>query len=74
LPAPPTTSRNAPRATGSRIAINVAVAVVLVVMGLRSSGAPATISFVLAGIMALSALALAVIAYNAKRRDANSRV
>ena len=41
----------------------MAVAIVLIVMGTRSSGPAATISYVLGAIMALSALALGVVAY-----------
>jgi Ca2+/Na+ antiporter len=36
---------------------------VLIVMGTRTSGPSATISYVLGGIMALSALVLGVVAY-----------
>ena len=47
--------------------MNAAVAIALIVMGTRASGPSATISYVLGAIMALSALALGVIAYRNKR-------
>jgi hypothetical protein len=40
---------------------------VLIVMGTRTSGPSATLSYVLGGVMALSAIALGVIAYRNKR-------
>jgi LPXTG-motif cell wall-anchored protein len=43
------------------------VAIVLIVMGTRTTGPQATISYVLGGIMALSALALGVIALRNRR-------
>jgi LPXTG-motif cell wall-anchored protein len=58
---------SAPRASGSRIAVNAAVAIVLIVMGTRTTGPSAAISYVLGGIMALSALALGVIALRNRR-------
>jgi LPXTG-motif cell wall-anchored protein len=60
-------SPSAPRASGSRIALNAAVAIVLIVVGTRTTGPQATISYVLGGIMALSALALGIIALRNKR-------
>jgi len=43
------------------------LAIVLVVMGTRATGLQATISYVLGGILAVSALALGVIAYKNSR-------
>jgi LPXTG-motif cell wall-anchored protein len=43
------------------------VAIVLIVMGTRTTGPSAAISYVLGGIMALSALALGVIALRHRR-------
>lgn len=57
-----------PRASGSRIAFNAGIAIVLIVIGTRSTGSSAIVSYALGGLMALSAIALAVIAYRSSRR------
>jgi hypothetical protein len=57
---------NAPRATGTRIAFNAAVAVLLIYVGSRTGGPSAIVSYVLGGLLALSAIALAIIAYRSR--------